>query len=128
MTDLKKIIDRAVENGFKFPEGWMDYSQLNSGGKKIFLENIQGEEIDFIIFSHSFLRAFFGEEMVCGGCGAGVETDEDEYCKCINKDECGHLCVEEYATQISWRYHAQQLVLSENRLEYLMKYCENNNK
>ena len=56
------------------------------------------------------LRLIFGEDQVCNICG----DDEPDY----HVDERIHTIMQR------WEWHAQQLVLSENRIEYLEKFLE----
>lgn len=80
-----------------------------------------------IIFSHSFAKAFFGEEKICQD---GMIYDE--YLKyCI--EECGMTeeeakddweLDEECVTLPLWQYHLQKIVLCKEPLKYLERFLK----
>ena len=90
---MKDIIAKAVERGF-------DYN------KHQYENNCMFSPSD-LFFSHDFLRAFFRVPYE-GKIGIICRGDDSE---------CGFEEVGEY-----WEFHAQQLVLSEDRLEYLRRF------
>ena len=63
-----------------------------------------------IIFSHDFLKAFFGEEML---------LPRETWYRLQKIYEKGDI---NKPTLPAWKHHAQQLVLEENPLIYLEKY------
>ena len=111
---MKDIISKAVEGGYGVlydsikPNG-LDIDFFDTGN--VLLER---ESIDSFIFSHEFLRAYFGEEKVYGG-----YLDPMLLC-----DKCGKIEVQATVDNAkpAWQYHAQQLVLSEDRVAYLRRY------
>ena len=60
----------------------------------------------WIIFNHSFAKAFWGENKTFCGCDT---TIIGEHCA---------ECLVEY----TWQYHLQQMVLEENPLSYLERF------
>lgn len=79
---LKKAIEKAVKGGF-------DFELYNIG-----LEDLSEADIYWIIFSHSFLKTFFGESKT-----SRFTTNRPE-----------------------WQYHAQQMVLEKEPIKYIEKY------
>ena len=90
ITILKKAIEKVVKSGYE----WQRYDNVGeimmsfSNG----LGGLAGTRYYEVIFSHDFLKAYFGEELI------NHET-ELRY----------------------WQYHGQQLVLEEEPLKYLEK-------
>lgn len=89
---LKKAIEKAVKNG------WIG-SHINYEDFEYWVELFK----EAILFDHSFAKAFWPSEKVLR-------------CKCekgksINLDG-----------QIHWKYHIQQLALSEDRLKYIERF------
>lgn len=117
---MKKIIDKAVEGGFSFKsidDDMLDeYKLLDDTGGFVTIESgsvtvaFSSEEI---IFSHNFLKAFFGEYQLCEDCLKEPETES------YNSEAC--QCEQSYSNP-AWIVHAQQLVLSEDRIKYLEKF------
>ena len=105
MTDreiLSNAIDKAIANGW-------------SAGKVITTNpELLDEAIDMggfasIIFSHSFVKAFWGEEQVI----VYVKCDEVLYED--NEDHSLYMLP-------AWQHHLQQMVLEENPIKYLEKW------
>jgi len=91
---IKKIIEIAVGRGW---ECWFDYEN------SFWIKDMCHMPEEFI-FSHDFLKAYFGEERIVAG--------------------KNNLLDEPFSGPISWDgpkwgWHAQQLVLAEDRIEYL---------
>ena len=102
---IKKIIERAVEGGYRF-----------SNVDHVYYEE-EPRFLDEVFFSHDFLEAFFGEFLVCKECG---RPDDDK--PCVNQHfHRSHL---DSDWRVAWQYHAQQLVLSEDRIKYLEGFLE----
>ena len=120
-TMIKKILNKAVEGGLKLPykdfEVWED-------GTIVFIDNEGNLDIgkmfhfDHIIFSHDFLRAFFGDREVCRFCGNRMICSS----KCLRQESDEFINFN--TRMLEWQYHAQQLVLSEDRIKYLEKYVK----
>lgn len=102
---LKKAIEKAVKNGYEF-----DYD----------LEATQYNLYYYAyIFSHSFAKAFWGEQKHkwipiildppildtyrCDICDERAQYENDDYC---------------------WQYHLQQMVLEEHPLKYIERFLE----
>lgn len=134
---LKKAIEKAVENG------WIDNLSPTLSLDWYF----EDQGYYGIIFSHKFAKAFWGEKSkkIIGyyyGCTReGWEFDKDDLepleslssdiKKKLLEDGCSYspnnTCCETYylATETineGWQYHLQQMVLSEDPLEYLAQF------
>jgi len=97
---LKKAIEKAEKNGFdemRSQQKLKDRSGLDFEVYPIAYE--------YIIFSHDFCRAFWGE---------GIKEDTKKF-----KIENGKEVI--YVTQW-WQYHLQQMVLEKEPLKYLEKF------
>ena len=67
------------------------------------------------IFSHEFAKKFFGEKLLCDGCG-------DEY------NKCNGCCRADWGGDEikSWQYHLSKMVLEKEPLKYLEKFIKEN--
>jgi len=92
-TILKKVIEKAVENGWPKMLG-------NVVKRKIELGGATKPNYYYFIFDPEFLKAFFGEE-------DNYERDEKRKGIFVNKN---------------WQYHLQLLALAKDRLAYLEKF------
>jgi len=98
---IKKIIEIAKKRGWVGNIVWDDYygqPAIPCNGA------YEGTFPEAFIFSHDFLKAYFGEERIVAG--------------------KNNLLDEPFSGPISWDgpkwgWHAQQLVLAEDRIEYL---------
>jgi len=121
---MKEIIDKAVEGGFDFHVFCFECDF----GKDVSIDDmanvLQGSGYDnSLYFRHDFLKAFFGEDEICGGCGEELtvatmvlQARDVEGHTC----DCGFSC--DPHRDMAWMYHARELVLSEDRLEYLRRF------
>ena len=129
MTDkeiVRKAIDKAIANGWDFSDYSITVNAMKAG-KWIY------ESVIFIIFSHSFLRAFFGEELITMR-RIKKYTNPDilsalsiRYQNQNNEATAAYYCNQWYnyeGKQIlyMWQYHSQQMILEENRIKYLEKF------
>jgi len=93
---LKLAIQKALDNGWRpLPKN----IEPNYGN---IMANWYNLPIAFV-FSHSFAKAFWGEEEV------EFQTEEGRVAKIIDY-------------QIAWRFHLQQMVLEEQPLKYIEKW------
>jgi hypothetical protein len=128
MTNLKKIIDKAVSGGFNL-EAWFNEHEGNVmtvGDTETIIHHMEIRNLDeVVIFSHDFLKAFFGEEELptneWSKNPSGGYYEEDMWYRGGGYDGYGDYL--EFKGK-RWQYHAQQLVLSEDRNKYLMDYME----
>ena len=96
---LKKIIEIAVERGWRTEMLWDDYYDEPAVARNGKYEPVG---LGYFIFSHDFLKAYFGEvDLVID---PGFLATSEELLKARIK---------------SWQLHAQELALSEDRIEYL---------
>lgn len=103
-TKLKEVIEYVEERGYKLPENI-------SLGIEAF--KILPSLIYYIIFSHDFLKAVFGE-----GEERGINF------RGIGHDGC-HLCSGTMLYEdISWKKHAKRMVLEEDPLTYVYNYVQ----
>lgn len=115
---MKDIIEHAVKEGFDL----INFSyEIGLGGEtEKIAEYLFDHDIDnILIFRHDFLKGFFGEEYVCDYCGEKIHTSD---CPLRGHPE-GHYL--EFLVPV-WQYHAQQLVLAEDRKEYLRGFIDGN--
>lgn len=104
---LANAIDKAKANGYKYP--YIDRAT----------ELIIGElaTVYYIVFHHSFAKAFWGEEFEMVNnkpFSSYTYPDIPEQSLWIG-DECEF-------TGKCWQYHLQQMVLEENPIKYLEKF------
>ncbi len=101
-TILKKAIEKAVKGGWKHTFSFMGRTQ----GIKDIYGVCLGDDGKLnkthmsIIFSHSFAKAFWGEEYV----EVGVGSDKP------------------VALQKEWRANLQKMALAKDRIKYLEKF------
>ncbi len=70
------------------------------------------------LLSHSFAKAFWGEELVCAYDGSEIIGEgKARECK-LNK----HFQWTAEITSNRWEYHLQNMVLEENPIKYLERY------
>ena len=107
-TILKKAIEKAEKNGFNatfWVEGNAVYPIEDWINKKNLRWLIQ------IIFSHSFAKAFWGEEKVKIEIWTEGGNDDD-------KDDFKNY----FELSSEWQYYLQQMVLEKQPLKYLAKF------
>lgn len=104
---LKAVIEKAVKNGFQNGRFNRHYDYHVSLYEDAFYS---------ILFNKDFAKAFWGENKVCSNCGGllYVNMEKDlEYCD----NDCDH-----FFSRISWQYHLQQAVLSEDPISYYFQF------
>lgn len=105
---LKAILETAKNKGW---ESGLNVFGIDDSGTCIVTIDVghthHSCDTERVIFSHSFLKAFFGEE---------PKYIAEFVC---HADEPSHTDTIDY-----WQYHAQQLVLSENRIDYLYQFVK----
>ena len=110
---LQKIIEKAVEGGWKMNARYPEFvietlTQCNEDEYGWFSDPANyGDDCEHpyvYIFSHDFLKAFFGEDT-----DIHVEFYE------------GHANPSKVITE-DWQYHGCQMLLSEDPIGYLSKY------
>lgn len=71
-----------------------------------------------IIFTHAFLKAFFGEgiQWFCMYCGRLRPIDVD-----TSRDKC-KICEHDAESLTEWTYRAQKMVLEKDRLQYIRRF------
>jgi len=114
---MKKIFDKAIKGGFII--FWQAFGDYEYGIEGIISDGHGDIQYEYIYLRHDFLKAFFGDNCVCSQCGEklsaprleGIWTVKDFNCECHHAYD-----------SISWIYHAQQLVLSTDRKEYLKRF------
>lgn len=124
---LKKAIEKAVKNGYKFR-----YDLDDEDGKKAFevtVENwcnICDQSMNAVLFDHQFAKAFWGDEEILNedcvdvsDLKGGWETGEwfNRLDDSINLD--GWFS---YVELPQWQYHLMKLAISEDRLQYISKF------
>lgn len=108
MTDkkiLQKSIEKAHKNGYNYP-----YS------------NQVTLEFFYIIFTHDFAKAFWGNKKT-----EIIKAEKLGENKLIISHKLSHCIfnsMQEYVSIdiLAWEYHLQQMVLEENPIKYLEKF------
>ncbi len=103
MTDkeiLQKVFNIAYGNGW-------DYNCSVAWESEYFVPITKDKRYYKIIFSHEFVKAFFGEKK---------EAFWEEWKDYTDSFEAAHGC------QAEWKHHLQQMVLEKEPLKYLEKF------
>lgn len=124
---LKKAIEKAVKSGYKKDFVKQHNAFLKSIVKeerdsfRTAIEQILNEydgyeahDIEHLIFSHDFAKAFWGEESYQF---KEIIPHDAEY---FNEKE--ELVGQAMQALLSWEYHLQQMVLEEDPIKYLEKF------
>ena len=105
MTDkeiLTKAIDKAICNGYEYQYKIVTPFEILQEGRKM------RALAHFIIFSHSFAKAFWGENIV----------DTEVY---LDGDGNRHL-KDSMRFYPAWQYHLTNMILEKNPIKYLEKF------
>lgn len=115
MTDVK-ILDNAIERAKKMGflvdglrikkytvEEYLKVFFICDLANKVKGELYTDKSLYEIIFSHSFAKAFWGEEQI------------------VNPEHFDHMLAK-------WQYHLQVMVVQENPLQYLAKFLDEEEK
>lgn len=118
---MKKIIQKAIDGGWKPTDNGGEVEEIKptNGGYWFFDTYGTGLHLNYVafIFSHDFLKAYFGGEMTCI-CGEPILED----------DEVSALCDHNYDIVLeseAWQYHGTKILLletMEERIEYLRRF------
>ena len=106
---LKKAIQKAIKNGYKFKEldkNWLVMATFALDKKYGWRDLAEIKEV--VIYSHHFAKAFWGKKRM-------IEN------KCV-EDEKGKLRWVRESYKEEWQYHLQQLVLEKEPLKYIEKW------
>ena len=108
---LKKAIEKAANNGWYVNDVDKYIEEIFKDG------SITNCIAIYIIFSHDFAKAFWGEEKNYSNCGLEVDgwEDDESHCWCNVHEETKYPIV-------AWQYHLQQMVLEEEPIKYLEKF------
>jgi len=109
---LKKVIKRSTENGFEtYPSlgknAWVGPNLMNGSLMEEINWQDAMENLNNIIFSHEFAKAFWSEE---------PDIHSEFWCSEKNISFEGYIKL--------WQYHLQQMVLEEEPLDYLKKFIK----
>jgi len=112
---LKKAIEKAVGNGWTEGEAHRNLLVLypKQAGKTTLMKHYQRS----LIFSHSFAKAFWGEELVTICCN----KKRIKYKGTLICEECGDTKYE-FDCEIAWQTHLTQMVLEEEPLKYIERF------
>ncbi len=115
---LQKTIEKAEKNGYKFPKELFCFYPISNMIFEypyvIYHEDFAGSwclHINEFIFSHDFVKAFWGECKV----NSNGES-QDEY-----KERVGWITNWGYHA-LRWQFHLSKMVLCEEPLKYLEKF------
>ncbi len=117
---LSNAIDKAIANG------WVKILNKAYMIKEDILEKIFPVYVYHIIFSHSFLKAFFDKDIYVHWDESNPELEDLKSYKEIPQGEI-HLIYlfpegDYHWYQPLWAYHAQVMILKENPITYLEEY------
>lgn len=116
---VKQMIEKAVENNLG---SWLvDYNRYKvSISKEGIVTAIMNTDscyderifhINEVLFNQKFCKAFWGKKWICNISLSCLYSR----CSLQQEKDCGHGIEE-------WKYHGQQMFLSEDRLEYIKKF------
>lgn len=115
---LRQAIGKAVKNGLDEKRGW-GHPMFNMDGEMV------EPDLNFI-FSHDFLKAFFGEStQECVEC---LRTPEQPFTRDMASSQFTDRCranKHSYRAISNWKDHARIMVLLEEPLQYLLKFLDN---
>lgn len=120
---LEKIIEKAVRNGWEAPKSYTAYEATDNGKYwRAAFDDYYNVETFF--FDHSFAKALFTENIVCGICGSQGKVMENcsSACNFHCDENSDHWDTK--SKEPAWSYHLRILALTppEERLSYLGKY------
>ena len=149
---LKKAIEKAKKNGYEWYGDLFKHWEVIIAGVGFWDENVDSYaksdhygrrehwSIEEIIFSHSFAKAFWGEEIIAD-CGKKIPTDEIEqqWDRCLSiggveenemtyKELDKKYCFEQSDPECPcwslpcWKHHLTIIVLEENPIKYLEQF------
>lgn len=97
---LRKILDKAYLNGYLML--WIAGDMVSGGSTEYYR----------VLFSHDFAKAFWGENR--------------EACEvCVDKVmPCRSHIGGDYSGSKFWKHHLQEMVISEDPIEYAYKFVE----
>ena len=122
---LEKIIEKAVRNGWEAPKSYASYEAFYVEEGKYWIWSAtycDYYNVEKFFFDHSFVRAYFGEKMICTSCEK--EVGEQDYFEHVGDYESCTVDYECWYIEPAWKHHIQQLALTppEERLSYLECY------
>jgi len=134
MTDkeiLANAIDKAIANGYKLQHPVHDNKSITEFIQQSYEMVDSYPYMDIvvympIIFSHSFLKAFFDKDIYVHWDESNPELEDLKSYKEIPQGEI-HLIYlfpegDYHWYQPLWAYHAQVMILKENPITYLEEY------
>ena len=101
---LKKVIEKAVRGGWKLKH---INKLLELSVTELKARWVSEQQINTIIFSHDFCKAFFGEEVNLHQYNDIWDSEVNAY---------------EHSILTEWSYQLQQMVLQKEPLKYLEKF------
>ena len=127
---LKKAIEKACKNGYTICQRAFDLLMTLDVGRDKAFPNA-GKALEYYmkekhycsyIFSHSFAKAFWGNELVRYG-----ETKKEYIAGAKVREEFGkHSWIEDFwnrePKQETWQYHLQTMVLEKKPLKYIEQF------
>lgn len=108
--DREKILKKAIEKAVK--NGWDNPYATSLAVLKIYTQDNGYFEI---IFSHDFVKAFWGENYICHSC---LRSLKEKGCTSNH-----HLY-----TVLAWAGHLQKMVFMEDPIKYLGQFIEKKKK
>lgn len=112
---LEKAMEKAIKNGLEINLSLSDFKEILE-----YNHHLTPVIYYWIIFSHEFTKAFWGENRIkCYNCSKEFVSVE-EYFNHTEKSKCD-LC-DGYEDISGWIYHLQQMVIVKEPLKYLEKF------
>ena len=142
---LQKIIEKVLDRGYPSEPNWaLDYSP---DGKTLMYSTFESDwyPAERLIFSHDFLKAFWAEEEKELEALRDKQEKSWEFDKSYQEKLDAYLPFKDFEDgekffaanqnpapmtsddicrmcEIGWKHHAQQMVISEDPIEYLSKF------
>jgi len=106
---VRKVIEKAIKNEGVNPtsSGWQ--YELDNYEERL-LGN--SERIRYILLSHNFAKAFWGEDIKYHVTSEPIK---------VGKDHADQVV---YVETETWQHHLQQMVLEESPVDYLKKFLK----
>ena len=116
---FKSCIEKGIKGGYVdkhkiktvnfIEKGYVYYFSQESRINTMF-------HINEVLFDPNFLKAFFGEHMVCSNKGNSMTEDDCVVC------DINNYCKSAMTGIPMWQYHGFELLKSDDRLEYMSKF------
>ena len=129
---LTKAIKKAEKNGFDsilwINKNYMIDPTKRNPYKTAIEDLLTGIDYKLLLTDHEFAKAFFGDYPMCFSCD--IQMTESQHktswycpkCKCLYGKYDPKSGAIDY--EITWQSHLQQMVITDNWLEYIKGFLE----